>query len=478
MNKIKLLTIFCFLSAVSFAQTKQASAVKPAAVVTPATTDKPVVIVPTKELKKQLERNFKRKKYKAVLPIADTLLSRNRKDENVFMKKVSSEIFLKMDKKAIADLKTWYKNKDTAATIISLMPYQFDFKSKNRSGDVYYKSAMAMAPKNGIPFIMYAGEMADAKKPEESVFYAKKGYEMLTPAYKKYFTNTYASVLHNADKKEEAYKILDDAIAAGGVSEDLLRDYFGFYMSDKRYQDGIDRVTELIRKDSLETYFSSRAMLFNAMDNKEKACEDATTLRDYFGGGTFDFWMKRFSCPAVMADVQPIQQRTYIYEVIFQGKTYDFRVTNPKVDMASGVSFKYKMTGDVGINGIVRMTKAATDTAHVQMNMFGGSDYDLEDQTSVWLSNAVFNELKTKGESFIQASTYSAQVFEVVNDESTQEDDFYTVKVDDQDKYIKCIKIASKDGADGQEIWINDDPKNPLILKMKLDFSIELKQIL
>jgi len=59
-----------------------------------------------------------------------------------------------------------------------------------------------------------------------------------------------------------------------------------------------------------------------------------------------------------------------------------------------------------------------------------------------------------------------------------EEDPFYVVKVDDQDKYIRCIHLVSRDKDDSQELWINDDPKNPIILKMKLDFSIELKQIL
>jgi hypothetical protein len=123
---------------------------------------------------------------------------------------------------------------------------------------------------------------------------------------------------------------------------------------------------------------------------------------------------------------------------------------------------------------VVNISKEAIDTAHVQMNRFSNGDKNLTEETSVWLSNAVFNELKTKGESFISASIFSAQVFEVV----TEDDPYYAVTVDDQTKYIKCIKIVSKSGDDSQELWINDDPKNPLILKMNLDFSIELKQIL
>jgi hypothetical protein len=454
----------CFSTANLFAQQP-----KVVAVATPA---KVVPIVPTKELKKQLERNFKRKKFKAVIPIADTLLKRNAKDENAFVKKVVSQVMLKMDKPAIETFKKWYKNKDTAATNISLVPYQFEFVKSKRSADPYYKAAMALAPKNGIPYIMLGADYADAEQPDKALQYVEKGYKLLTGNYKKGYASIYGGVLHKAGKKEEAYKLLEDEIANGNNTEDVIREYFRCYLIDKRYEDGIAKATEFIAKDPQAIYYRRRGTFYNEIGNTEKACEDAVTLKDKYSTG--DFWQKEFNCPDVMAPVKPSMQRTYIYEVVFQGNTYDFRVTNPKVDMDKGISFKYKMTGDVGINGVVNISKEALDTAHIQMNRFSNGNKDLTEETSVWVSNAVFNEIKTNGEAFMQASVFSAQVFQVV----AEDDPFYVVKVDDQDKYIRCIHLVSKDGDDSQELWINDDPKNPIILKMKLDFAIELKQIL
>jgi hypothetical protein len=464
MYKILLLIVISLSTTSLFAQQP-----KVVAQVTPA---KVVPIVPTKELKKQLERNFKRKKFKAVIPIADTLLKRNPKEENAFVKKVVSQVMLKMDKPAIETFKKWYKNKDTAATNISLVPYQFEFVKNKRSADVYYKAAMAMAPKNGIPYIMYGADFADAEQPEKALLYVEKGYKMLNGHYKKDYASTYGGVLHQAGKKDEAYTFLENEIASGNNSEAVIREYFRCYLIDKRYEDGIAKATEFINKDPQAIYYRRRGTFYNEIGNSEKACEDAVILRDKFETG--DFWQKEFNCPDVMAPVKPSMQRTYIYEVIFQGTTYDFRVTNPKVDMDRGISFKYKMTGDVGITGVITMSKEAIDTAHVQMNRFGGGNKDITEETSVWVSNAVFNELKTNGEAFMQASVFSAQVFQVV----AEDDPFYVVKVDDQDKYIRCIHLVSRDRDDSQELWINDDPKNPIILKMKLDFSIELKQIL
>jgi tetratricopeptide (TPR) repeat protein len=329
-----------------------------------------------------------------------------------------------------------------------------------------------MAPKNGIPYMMYGADFADADQPQNALKYVEKGYNILASKYKKDYVSMYGAVLHKAGKKDEAYKLLENEIAGGNNSEDVIREYFRCYLIDKKFEEGIAKATEFIEKDPKAIYYRRRGTFYNEIGNSEKACEDATVLREKYEAG--DYWQKEFNCPAVMAPVKPDMQRTYIYEVVFQGNTYDFRVTNPKVDMNSGVSFKYKMTGDVGINGVVNISKDAIDTAHVQMNRFSNGNHDLTEETSVWVSNAVFNELKNKGESFIQASIFSAQVFQVVN----EDDPYYLVKVDDGEKYIRCLHLVSRDRDDSQELWINDDPTNPIILKMKLDFAIELKQIL
>jgi tetratricopeptide (TPR) repeat protein len=325
-----------------------------------------------------------------------------------------------------------------------------------------------MAPKNGIPYIMYGADFADADQPAKALQYVEKGYKMLSGHYKKDYASTYGGVLHRADKKAEAYKFLEDEIASGNNSEEVIREYFRCYLIDKRYEDGIAKATEFIEKDPQAIYYRRRGTFYNEMGNSEKACEDAVTLRDKYDAG--DFWQKEFNCPDVMAPVKPSMDRTYIYEVVFQGNTYDFRVTNPKVNMDEGISFKYKLT--------VNISKDAINTAHAQMNHFGKANYDLTDRTTVWVSNEVFAEIKNKGETLINGDVYFGQgevIFTNVTDENNIDELYYKVKVDDTDKYIKAIKILGKDG---EEMWINDDPKNPLILKMKTDFTIELKQIL
>ena len=67
----------------------------------------------------------------------------------------------------------------------------------------------------------------------------------------------------------EAYKLMEGEIAAGRNSNDNIRDYFNFYIKDKKYAEGIAKATEYIATDSLAMYFAERAELNNANGNSD-----------------------------------------------------------------------------------------------------------------------------------------------------------------------------------------------------------------
>ncbi|MEO9022854.1 MAG: hypothetical protein ABI290_12040 [Ginsengibacter sp.] len=475
MKKLLLFAILFGAITYSFAQ----SAVPPAKAVVQKTSvvktevqKAPVKIVPTKTLKKQLASAMKRKKYSQAITIADTLLKRNSKDETSFFSKIGAQIMLKRDNDAVVSVKKWVKNKDSAATAIASIPSQFHFPAK-RSGNVYYKAAIALAPKNGLPYMYYAAELADYKKADLAMLNAKKGYTMLPENYKKLFSPLYAKINYMSGNKEEAYKEMESELEKGNTTSDVITTYFKFYREDGRLEDGIKKVTEYIRNDSLGNYFVQRGIMYNDAGNSEKACEDAVTLKANFGEE--DYWLKRFKCTQIFADAKPTMRRTYIYTVVFNNQEYDFRVSNPKVDMDNGVSFKYKLTGDVGYAGTVDISKEAITSAHDQMNKFGAEKIDLTDRTSVWISKEVFSEFKTNGTSTINANDWTGSREFTVVSETDNEDTWYPVEVDGETKYLRCFKVESKDG---EELWINDDENNPIILKMNVDFTIELKSIL
>lgn len=426
--------------------------------------------VSTKTLKKILASNFERKSYKTVILISDTLLKRNRNDKDTRQKRVVSEVFLKRDTRAIADIKLLDKNRDSAATAIASVPVSFDGIDDKRSA-LYIKSAIAYAPKNGIPYMMYAAVLADANKTTEALQNAEKGWDLLSEKYKPQFLDMFSMVLFECDNKESAYEILANIINEGEPTTNIINRYFSFFTKDQRFDEGIAKATNLYNKTSDVRYLSARAHLHNKNGNNESACEDAAIIKEKTDS---DEEQLLFDCPQIMADVTPTPARTYIYNVNFQNRDYDFRVSSPNVNMDEGASFRFKMTGDNSITGKVIIGKEALATAHDQNNNFTNGDLSLTDKTSVWVSKEVFKELKEKGSSVMGADSWGAKEYSVVDNNST-DSKYYPVNIDGENLYIKCIKVVSEDG---QEIWIADDAENPLILKMNISFVIELKEVI
>lgn len=428
--------------------------------------------VPTKTLKKLLESNFKRGSHRNVILISDTLLKRNSADVATRQKRTQSEIKLKRDAAAIADIKKLVKNKDSAATVIASIPLSFDFYKTGRSGEPYFNAAMAYAPKNGLTYLYAAAEYADLKKTEKAIPLAEKGWNLLNEDYKNSMRPLFALINFETGKKELAYKLLENEIEEGNVSTAVVKNYFEFYKKDKKLEEGIKKATEYINKiqDNVP-FYSERASMYFEAGQKDLACADAKTLREKTES---DDWSLSFDCPDVMIDATPTLERTYVYKVNFQNRDYDFRVTNANVDMDKGVSFKFKMTGENNITGKVVISKEAIATAHDQNNTFAYENLDLTDKTSVWVSKEVYNELKTDGVSMMGADPWGAKEYKVVESDDVY-DKYYPVKNDGVTYYIKCLKVVSEDG---QEIWIADNPKNPMILKMDVSFTIELEEII
>lgn len=426
--------------------------------------------VSTKTLKKLLASNYERKSYRNVVLISDTLLKRNRNDKDTRQKRAFSEIKLKLDQKAIADIKLLDKNKDTAATSIASVPINFIDVTGKRA-ELYLKAAMAYAPKNGIPYLLKAAVLADEKKPLEASAFAEKGWALLGENYKPMFLPVYAQIQHESGKQEQAYQLLSEIIENGTANDNTLEYYFGFFIKDGKIEEGIERASAIFEKTNDPRFLKRRAHLYNKNDNKDKACEDATKLKELVDS---DSELLEFGCPQILANVKPEPARTYIYKVNFQGRDYDFRVTNPVVDMDNGAKFRFKMTGDNSITGRVSISKEALATAHDQNNNFANGDLDLTDKTTVWISKEVFKELKENGASTMGADSWGAKEYKMVEPYFSS-DNYYPVNIDGKTLYIPCIKVASEDG---QEIWIADDESNPLILKMDISFTIELVQVI
>lgn len=155
-----------------------------------------------------------------------------------------------------------------------------------------------------------------------------------------------------------------------------------------------------------------------------------------------------------------------VYDVAAQGTEYEFHVVLEEAD--EGRSFSWSMTEPVSTQGWVDMSPEALKIGRAQVNAFTGGRLELAEATTVWLSQAVYAELKEKQRARV---VLDGEEVELVVGETHP----FPVTIMGPESAPVPLYAASEDG--GHAYWILDDPDNPLILKMDHGWTISLRYI-
>lgn len=167
----------------------------------------------------------------------------------------------------------------------------------------------------------------------------------------------------------------------------------------------------------------------------------------------------------------PIKKGTQlIYDVDNGDFQYQFWVNIQKAS-EKGVDFDWKMTDPVNYSGKISISGDALKNATRLFNYFSNhSSENLTDQTSVFLSNKVYDELVNNerakidvglgGEEFIRRNELFND-FKIKVDGKDVSLEYYDANNLDNDHVIRFAKIGNY----------------PLIIEMHLDFSITLKEV-
>jgi hypothetical protein len=137
------------------------------------------------------------------------------------------------------------------------------------------------------------------------------------------------------------------------------------------------------------------------------------------------------------------------------------------------LSFRWDMTFPIRTNGTVKISQEAMDTATTQRNKFSvfGSDLLLEDETSVWISRKVYQALKAKMPVLINCGD-NDEVGELLFFKANTN---YKTQLND---LVVLLPALYAETGKGNKYWILDDPDNPIILKMTIEFNIQLDNIM
>ena len=189
---------------------------------------------------------------------------------------------------------------------------------------------------------------------------------------------------------------------------------------------------------------------------------------------------KHFTIPIIVKDengesasIDLTKDTQLVYEVNANGNKYDFIVTLNDYSYETGVDFNYQMTNENKTKGHVKISKNGKNETRKYVNYFGGGELLLKDACTVWLTNKNFAEMPDK-KTMMQFDNAEPETF------YRQEKDEVYPEVIIKGKMKKIDGFIINNGAEGggnKTVWIQNTSANPLILKMDLGWSIELKEI-
>ncbi len=155
-----------------------------------------------------------------------------------------------------------------------------------------------------------------------------------------------------------------------------------------------------------------------------------------------------------------------VYHVNNNGDEYDFIVTIKTFD--SMINFGYTMPQKQKAANIIIRANAVKNAVKYN-NYFDGADKTFTNESTVWLSQKNYKEIAPN-------NTGEAQMDMGNGLQNFKKTDASTMKITylGEEKIITYHKALAEGG---NEIWVLNNKTNPLIVKMNLGWTIELKEV-
>ena len=439
------------------------------------------------QLHNTIDSAYDARDYELTIKKCDAALAIKSTDSAATLRKATSLFYLHRIEDCIAFAEKNFQPADSGATMLGILSLQDDERSATDSAVVFadreklVTNALKLNSNNGYANLGQCLLLVEAKDFETGLQYVDKAISEVNESIKPGFRMVKAALFGEWNKNEEADAEIKSVIAAYPDYENAYQELVKSYRSEKKYQEAFNALQ--LHSEHFGKEAEDRDIKFYILKNwgkKEEACslakemgDDNTYVKDAAGD---------MGCAWLSVHLNNNKGAEYKYSVSAAGDEYDFTVTRTEGDYNSELSFDWFMSNYNQSSGSITLTKAALDNATEQMNKFsGGKDNEiLSDVTSVWISRAVFNALKEKGEATMSVDGQWRDFKVATKDqEENYEVDYYNGSVaynGEEDKRIQTIHIYSDDN-DKYQLWINDDAANPMIIKMNIDFGIELKEV-
>ncbi len=419
--------------------------------------------------------------YKEALLKINSYLTNKPKDTSAIILKSLCFSQLNKHQQSINFIKNEFPNKIISAKYIAEIGYQLFKQSTDTIGSIlliYGNSALKMNPKNALAISINGLAFIDKNEYDTALFYAKKLKELITTDDKLRLSINYISILFDAGKKQEAISFAQKYITDYPNEAGMYHVLIHCLVSNLQYNEAL---TVLENKIKIEPEYISDLKLkyeiHKKMGNKNAMCSDAELL--YNAGESFYLG---YGCPWASKVFSLSQGDSLRYQVITPSANYDFNIRITSFNIENKISFFWNMGNN--LSGKLSMLEESLTNAKEQKSYYTQSDtnVNLVNSTSAWVSKKIFNDLVNTGTTFYNISgtekKFIALTEKEENDElTTNNEDYFMgeIVISGKSYFVPFIHARSEDKT--ENIWILNNPSNPLILKMKLGWEIKLNSV-
>ncbi len=374
---------------------------------------------------------------------------------------------------------------DSASTILSMFSLQDDERSESDSALVWQgrnkmvEAALQLSQKNMYANMSKALLEVDAAKFESSMSYIQIAIKNAAPDLAPNMKLIEAGIYADFNKNDEAARLLDQLILTYPDFKEGYVQRINLLRRDNKFDEALQIVEKEYAyfKDE-EDYLSYKFYILKQAGRNEEACSISEQI-GISNSYTADYAVI-MGCKWNLANLQRNRGTSLQYEVSTTDATYNFTADITENYTGAKLDFDFAMTNQEDLKGHITILKSALDTAHTLLNQFSANmqHAQLRNATSVWVSDAVFQEINTNGNATINADGVWRNFAIVSSDPNdlSSSDFVFTLRENGEEKRVPCIHLTATDDS-GYEIYLNDDAENPLILQMNIGFSVLLVEV-
>ncbi len=406
-------------------------------------------------------------------------------DSLAAIRKAGSLFYLHRTDDFIAFVSNSIRPLDSASTIIGMFSLQDDERVESDSVLVWNErnkmanAAIQLNNQNMYANLSKALLEIEALNFESSISYiqiAKKNAPAdLSPNMKLIEAGIYADF----NKNDEAARLLDQLI----INYPDFKEGYVQRINLLRRDNKFDEALQILEKEYAhfkdeEDYLSYKFYILKQAKRNDEACSISEQIG--INNSYIADYAVLLGCKWNLATFQRDKGTSLSYEVSTTDASYNFTADITENYEGGKMEFDFTMTSQEDLKGHITILKSALDTAHTLLNQFSANmqQEQLRQATSVWVSDAVYHEIKTNSSVQINADgVWRNFAIESSDPNDLSSSDFvFILRENGEEKRVPCIHLTSTDDS-GYELYIKDDAENPLILQMNIGFSVLLVDV-